>query len=334
MTTKIPHFRGKVLLLVGALSIGVLTNAGLADGPPQQDGMPYRAFASTSWWNTPIPRDAPQHQDETAVLDYLRTAEDNGGGYLRLAGAGDNDWGQPVYWAGAGDQEYDVQWDDARRAPELDHLRIPKNTRAAPTSDGALTLFDIERGYVVAMTRAVYTTATDTWSVDGATVTYLASSGLDRRVSKASDQRNRGSHRGNTGATMMARLDEVRAGRIDHVIKISVGPSTNVRNVFPMVGSDGKSTTSPLLQGMRIRIRPEVDLAALGLQPEAMVIAQAAQRYGVYFGDSGGNTTLKLENTRAEGRGQLWNVSADALAGLPFTDQFWDVLTEGYDPTS
>ena len=75
------------------------------------------------------------------------------------------------------------------------------------------------------------------------------------------------------------------------------------------------------------------DLAARGLTGEALVIARALQRYGFYFGDSGGTTALKLENTVAEGRGRLWRVQADALCGLPFTPAYWDVVAEGYDPS-
>ncbi|MGI8693437.1 MAG: hypothetical protein ACR2JK_11150 [Geodermatophilaceae bacterium] len=310
--------------------MSLLSCGGTADVPPLEP--PYRAFSSTSWWNTALATSVPQHPDESAILNYLRTAPENGGGFLRLAGAGDNGWGQPVYWAGAGDPEYNVEWADDRRPPELDNLRIPVGARAADTSDGSLTLFDLERGYVVAMTDAVNTAGR--WSISGVTITYLDSNGLSGQWPQSDELANMGSHRGNNGAVMMARWDEVRSGAIDHVLKISVGPETNTRHVFPLVGSDGDSGTSPIPQGLRIRIRPSVNLATLGLQPEALVIAQAAQGYGVYFGDSGGNTMLKLENTRAEGRGQLWSVTATALAGLPFTTEFWDVVSEGYDPSA
>ena len=80
-----------------------------------------------------------------------------------------------------------------------------------------------------------------------------------------------------------------------------------------------------------MRINPSIDLTSLGLHPQALVIAQALQKYGMYLGDSGGTTALKLEDTRAEGLGQLWTVTADDLCTLPFTSQFWDVLPEGYD---
>ena len=63
------------------------------------------------------------------------------------------------------------------------------------------------------------------------------------------------------------------------------------------------------------------------------MIARALQTYGFYIGDSGGTTAIKLQNTSAEGRGQHWHVNADALCGLPFTSEYWDVIAESYDPT-
>jgi hypothetical protein len=128
----------------------------------------------------------------------------------------------------------------------------------------------------------------------------------------------------------------VQDGAIRHVLKVAVGPEISERYVFPMVGSDGDYRgTDPAVppQGLRLRIKPSIDLEELGLKGEALVIAQALQRFGFYFGDSGGTTALKLENTVAEGRGRLWKVKADDLCGLPFTETYWDVVEEGYDPS-
>lgn len=321
-------------LALGVVSVVALgpTSVGTAT-PTRSLSHSLQFFGSTSWWTSPVSADAPNHPDEERILHYLRTAPENRGGFLRLAGAGDNQWGQPVYWAQPGDKEYDVRWSGARRPAELDTLRIPAGMQAAETSDKALTLFDVHRGYVVAMTGADYNSSADRWSVEGATVTYLESNGLHARTGESDDSRNQGSHRGNNGATMMARYDLVQAGEINHVIKLACGPECSVDHVFPMIGSDGDSQSSPVKQGLRMRIRTDVDLDALGLHPEALVIARAAQKYGVYFGDSGGNTALKLENTRAQGRGQLWTVDATALSSLPFTTEHWDVLPEGYDPS-
>jgi hypothetical protein len=199
-----------------------------------------------------------------------------------------------------------------------------------------MSIYDLQKGYVTALTDANYDSRRDEWSATGATVTYLDSNGLNVGTGRSDDPRNIGSHRGNNGATMTVSWDMVHAGAIDHVLKVASGPELSSRFVFPMVGSDGHyNGTNPHVppQGLRFRIKPSVDLSALGLTQQALVIAQALQRYGFYIGDSGGTTALKLENTKVERRGQKWDVNSDDLCGLHLTPRYWDVLAEGYDPS-
>jgi hypothetical protein len=303
--------------------------------PAPQLESPPRAFSADSWWNTPLPDVTPLDPAAEQILDYLRTGPESGPGCLTLAGAGDSHWGQPVYEAQPGDPSYDIAG-LGHPLPELKSLRIPVGAQAAYNSDNSMSVYDWHKGYVVALTGAEYHDARDVWSARGATVTYLDSDGLHAATGESDDPRNRGTHRGNNGATMAVELDEVRAGAIRHVLKAAAGPEVADRFVFPMVGSDGDyegSDPGVPPQGLRLRIKPSVDLESLGLHPEALVIARALQTYGFYIGDSGGTTALKLQNTWAEGRGQLWKVSADALCGLPFTSEYWDVVDEDYDPT-
>ncbi len=199
-----------------------------------------------------------------------------------------------------------------------------------------MTVYDREKGYVVALTGADYHAGRDAWSAQGATVTYLDSNGLHVGTDLSDDRRNRGSHRGNNGATMAVEIDEVQSGAIRHVLKVAAGPEVADRFVFPMVGSDGDyhgSDPAVPPQGLRFRIKPSINLDEMDLSSEALVIARALQDYGFYIGDSGGTTALKLENTRAAGLGQLWSVEADDLCGLPLTPDYWDVVAEDYDPS-
>lgn len=307
------------------------------NAPLDGRGRPYRPFRDRSWWNTPVPANAPSDPAGAQVLDYLSTAPESGHGCLRLAGAQRNKWGQPAYWVRPGDPQYAVQ-DLPDQAPrELRHLRIPEGAQGADNSDGTMSVYDMGRGYVVLLTDAHYDAPTDTWSATGATVTYLDSNGLIDTAGRSGDPRNQGTHRGNNGATSYVRYDMVAAGDVRNVLKIASGPALANRGVFPMTGSDG-TVTDPGVgappEGLRLRLKPSIDLRQLGLHPQALVIAKALQKYGVYLGDSGGTTALKLEDTRAEGRSQLWTVTADDLCMLPFTPQFWDVLPEGYDPSA
>ena len=307
--------------------------------PPLEAGSPerlVRAFSADSWWNTPLPVHAPRDRHGAAILDYLRTGPDSGDGCLKLAGVGDSHWGTPMYWARAGDPTYRVHTTGFPLPRELRALRIPAEARPASNNDSTMTIYDVAKGYVVALTGAHYDAQRDLWSTAGATVTYLHSNGLHARTGRSDDRRNQGTHRGNNGATMAVSWDQVQADDLDHVLKISSGPTLSERHVFPMTGSDGHyEGHDPAVppEGIRLRIKPSVDLDLMHLDPEALVIARAIQKYGVYIGDSGGITALKVENTVAEGRGPLWQTERDALCGMPFSSTYWEVIDEGYDPS-
>jgi hypothetical protein len=329
--------------LISVLSVIALTTSAACtvgadppvkrDEPPVAEEKPLRAFTPDSWWNAAVPDDAPSHSREDQILAYMRSAKEAGDGCIRLSGADDSPWGQPVYWAEPGDPEYDIAVDGPEDPPELRNLRIPRGAAPAGNNDGSMTIFDVDRGYTVAFTEAAYERATKSWSASAATVTYLESNGLHVRTGAASDARNVGAHRGNNGAVMMARLDEVEAGHIPHVLKVASGPEVSRRFVFPMVGSDGRSgDRAAPPQGLRFRIKPSIDLDEQGLAPQALVIARALQEYGFYIGDSAGATALKLEDTVTEGRGQLWDIPTTALCGLPLSPKYWNVLPEGYEP--
>ncbi|MGH3472485.1 MAG: hypothetical protein ACRDPG_10650 [Nocardioidaceae bacterium] len=331
-----------VLLLVGALIAGGLAVLALTGGNHDDEGTPpvvrhsvYRAFTANSFWNTALPATAPLDPHGSKILHYLRTAPESGKGCLSLAGAGSNPWGNPIYWAKPADPTYDVTGVEYDRPQEVTHLRIPVSAEPAANSDETMSIYDMQKGYVVALSGAVYHPATDTWTARGATVTYLRSNGLNVKIGQSDDPRNVGTHRGNNGATMTVSWDQVERNDLRHVLKVAGGPELSSRHVFPMTGSDGgyrgKNPAVPP-EGLRLRIKPTVDLSSLALGPQALVIARALQQYGFYFGDSGGTTALKLENTRAEGRGQLWTLPADALCSLPFTPKYWDVVAEGYNP--
>ena len=285
---------GAILLSSGLVSLTAALMSGGADREPSprvteptpqarhapvtKSGRPYRAFAARSWWDTPIPRKAPRHPAQNAILNYMSTAPDSGGGCLSLAGAGQSHWGQPMYWARPSDPSYDVVGILGGGPPELNDVRIPVGARPARNSDGSMSIFDLRQGYVTLLTDAVYDVADNQWSASGATVTYLHSNGLHVLTGQSDQRGNTGIHRGNNGATAGVRWDMVQAGAINHVLKVSSGPELANRWVFPMVGSDGDYAGSdPAVppQGLRLRIKPSVDLGSLSLHPQALVIARS-----------------------------------------------------------
>jgi hypothetical protein len=321
--------RLRLIVPIAAVAVALIVEVVVAS--PAGAITPVRAFSSTSWWNTPLPADAPLHPNSAGMVSWLKS--DNSANFLHLAGTTSTGaWGMPVYWADAGDQIYDVVQTKWTLTPEFNSLRIPEEAQPDPTDDAEMVIYDLEAGYVVSMYEAKYISVTDTWSAGGGSVYYLGSNGLHGSLTESDDDRNFG-HRGVSPSLGVVRWDEINADSLNHVLKIAVN-TTKDAHVFPMIDDeDGTTAAMAPPEGTRIRIKPSVDLGSLGLSAGARVIATALQKYGAVIGDqSGGNSTLKVENTVAEGRGWLWNgvLSASSLEAIPL--ESYEVIQHGYKP--
>lgn len=300
--------------------------AGPAD--PGSTGGALRAFHAGSPWNRVLPADAPVHPNSGDILGYLKATNVNNG-CVMLSGVGSNTWGTPVYWATAGDPSYTIPRSRHFLPPEFASLRIPLGAKPMLAADREMTVYDVERGYVAWLYQAVYDAVNDRWSASGGSIAYLSSNGVLGSLPGSDDPRNTGSHRGLNGAVVAARYDEVRAGAIEHALRIGVkGASTG--HLWPMSGSDGRSTDPRApKQGLRMRIKPGVDLSTYRLPREALVLATALQKYGAVVGDSTGSPVeLKLEDTVQQGRGQLWTLAPNALCSIPI--EAFEVISEDY----
>lgn len=325
MASSLSRYPRHSLLAVALLLVAVVTacqhNPAATDAAPQgppaatPDATGFRAFTADSYWNTPA-TGARVHPDSEAIIDFLRS-DSTADGCTLLSGIGSNEWGMPIYWASASDREYDVESTKYDVPPEFGSLRIPLGAKPMRGSDHEMVVYDLDRGTVAQLYRARYDEDRDRWTVRGGSIAYLDSNGLDGSLPESDDPRNRGTFRGYNGAVAAIRRDEVQKGSVEHVVKVGVN-TAHVDHVFPMTGSDGdlKKQRAPK-QGMRLRIRSDVDLERYDLHPQALVIARALQTYGMMVADStGGPVELKLEDA-ANGREPAWEIREDALCAIP-----------------
>ncbi|MDF1596559.1 MAG: hypothetical protein P1T08_10775 [Acidimicrobiia bacterium] len=277
------------------------------------------AFSADSIWNTPLPEDVPLHPRSDEMISFL--ASDNAlQGCITLAGA-ENNWGMPIYVADADSPTYSVTSTKYPVPPEFASLRIPRRALPADTSDAEMVIYDLDRGVVAQLSKARYDGDRDAWTVSGGSIAYLESNGLDGSLPASDERRNRGTFRGYNGAVAAVHYDDVADGVLDNVVKIGVHRS-HVDAVSPMVGSDGDLVADGVpRQGMRLRIRPELDLTTLGLAPQALIIATGLQEYGAIIGDStGGAIVLMLEDTDRSGSGGRWDLDEFGLCAITAAD--------------
>ncbi len=88
-------------------------------------------------------------------------------------------------------------------------------------------------------------------------------------------------------------LQDLRQGRIEHALAIAI---PNVRGgvyALPAQREDGQSENPRSLpEGAHLRLDPTLDLAGLHLPPLTLMIAEAAQRYGIIVRDKAANVAF------------------------------------------
>ncbi len=90
-------------------------------------------------------------------------------------------------------------------------------------------------------------------------------------------------------------------GEVRHAVAFAI-PSTGRQFVWPASKSDGrKDAATGIPEGARIQLDPalnDADFKAMGLSPQAIVIARALQKYGLILVDGGGRPKAFLESEK------------------------------------
>jgi hypothetical protein len=88
-------------------------------------------------------------------------------------------------------------------------------------------------------------------------------------------------------------LGDLEHGRIEHALAMAVPGVRAGVYASPAQRTDGKSTNPLALpEGAHLRLNPTLDLATLHLSKLTLIIAEAAQRYGIFIRDGAGNLQL------------------------------------------
>lgn len=307
MTRRVNSRFGPALALAGASL--VLTTSSPAQTTTRQAAD--QPFADTSIWNTPLGRGAV-FQSDTAAETAMIHSDDVGyhsGSYAWIAvGA----FG--VYRAKESDPL--VRWTFERRSAtaawpaggamtngSID-LRTPSSVQFLGGSDGHAVLID-PTGQVA------YEAWIGKWDSAHRTIhaNYLVRVDLKGSGIASGEGRSEGI-RGFGGSLLggLVRCEELRRGEIPHAVAmvfsttmLRKSPTMAGQKVWPASMSDGggkNNYTGLVPMGALIGIRPDVDIASLGLTREGAALARAYQRFGGYVVDASvGSETLAVTET-------------------------------------
>lgn len=92
-------------------------------------------------------------------------------------------------------------------------------------------------------------------------------------------------------------VQQVRNGDINHALALGIPAPRAGVFALPAQRTDGRSTSPDALpEGARLRLDPTLNLNALHLPPLTLMIAEAAQRYGIFIRDTSGIISFYAED--------------------------------------
>jgi len=270
--------------------------------PPQIDPQPVapaqpQLFAADSFWNQPVPADAPLDPNSGALVSQLDQIVQNDESLNRGPWINTTKWSTPIYRVPADQPMVHVQLD--RFSPALqsvfDAVPLPSDAIPAAGTDGCLVVWQVSTDRMW-----------EFWQLHRTIDGWHASWGGEMdNVST-----NAGRYPNSWGATASSlpliggviTTAELKAGIINHALVMGLPVMRALWFAWPAARTDGTST-SPLAipAGTRFRLDPTLDVDALPIPRVTKILARAAQTYGLVVRGTSGNTTLYAEDPTPTG---------------------------------
>jgi hypothetical protein len=263
---------------------------------------PFRFFSPTDFWNRPVPKDASMDPSSAPIVRSFdgeiaaTTQAQRGPTILTTA------WSIPIYTVPAYQPTVRVALESRSPAPALqaawDAVPLPPDAQPAAGTDKHLVVWQPSTDRLWEFWR-LERTATG-WGAKwgGAMQNVSTNPGvywLSAWPGATHDWGASGSSLSIAGGLIT--LEDLERGQINHALALAI---PNVRaGVYasPAQRTDGRSTSPQSLpEGAHLRLDPNLDLSALHLPRLTRMIAEAAQRYGIFIRDKAGNVAFYAQD--------------------------------------
>ncbi len=270
--------------------------------PPAESATPFRFFSPTSFWNEEVPAGAPLDSSSVEVVGALdkevTKAEEAIGGQPTInTGA----WSVPVYTVPA-DQPlvkitqtipYGGKVDPALQAA-WEEVPLPANARPAAGTDKHLVVWQPSTGKLWELWSLEDTEKGWQAKWGGAIENESSDSGAYGPEAWPGAQTSWGASASSLSiAGGLITLEDLEKGEINHALAMAVPNTREGVYASPAQRTDGMSTEpGSLPEGAHLRLDPNLDLASLHLPKLTLMMAEAAQRYGIFVRDSAQNVAF------------------------------------------
>ncbi len=262
---------------------------------------PFRFFSPSSFWNEPLAANAPLDPASASVIgafDTLIATEQQAknGPWINTTS-----YSVPVYTVPAGQPTVSVRLDgtsNAALSSAWSAVPLPPDAQPAAGTDGDLFVWQPSTDRLWEFWRLVHKAGGWHASWGGATQHASSAPGVYGPEAWPGAQ----SWWGVSASSLslvggLISLEDLELGQINHALAMAI---PNVRaGVYtsPAQRSDGKSADPlSLPEGAHLRLNPNLNLAALHLPRFTLMIAEAAQRYGIFIRDGAGCVTLYAQD--------------------------------------
>jgi hypothetical protein len=275
---------------------------------------PFRFFSESSFWNVPLAADAPL--DESSAGLVARFGEEVNA--EKQAGNGPNittsAYSIPVYTVRDDQPTVPVTLanpqgeTNAPLSAAWSAVPLPPDAHPATGTDGALVVWQPDTDKMW-----------EFWQLRQSNGEWLASwGGAMRNVSSNQGIFGPDAWEGaqswwGTSATSLPlvgglmTIEELKRGEINHVLSLSIPKPRAHTFSWPAQRTDGYSTDPQSLpEGARLRLDPNLDLDSLNLPHMTLMIARAAQRYGMVVRDQSGVISLNAQDPTPTGTDPYW----------------------------
>ena len=276
---------------------------GAPPSPPVESPAPFRFFSSTSLWNEPPPANTPLDPSSAAIvsaLDREVTAEEE---EKKGPAINTTSWSVPVYTVPVGEPTVKVTLENAsgaRAALQVawDAVPLPADAQPAAGTDKHLVVWQPSTDKLWEFWRLERTTEGWHASWGGAIQNASSDSGAYGPEAWPGAKTGWGASASSLSiAGGLITLEDLERGEINHALAIAVPNTRSGVYASPAQRTDGSSTESMSLpEGAHLRLDPNLDLAALHLPRVTLMMAEAAQRYGIVVRDSASNVAFYAQD--------------------------------------
>ena len=251
----------------------------------------FRFFSPTSLWNMALTSDAPLDSKSSDIVGTFDTEIELELQAQKGPGISTTSYGVPIYTVPQDQPTARVQLVSSSSAPALqsawEQVPLPANAQPSGGTDRTLVVWQPSTDKLWEFWRLVHTASGWQASWGGAIQNVASDPGVYGPEAWPGAKPWWGSSASSLSiAGGLITLEDLQRGQINHALALAI---PNVRaGVYasPAQRTDGKSSDPlSLPEGAHLRLDPNLDLAALHLPRLTLMIAEAAQRYGIIVRD-------------------------------------------------